>query len=51
MLHDGVKGMTMYKLTCCVAVAVAGLGGQSVAAIINVPADQPTIQAGIDAAR
>ncbi len=40
----------MYKLTCCLAVAGAGLGGQAVAGIINVPADQPTIQAGIDAA-
>ena len=50
MLPAGAKGMTMYKLTCCVAVAVAGLGGQAVAVIINVPADQPTIQAGINAA-
>ncbi len=46
----GAKGMTMYKLNCCVAVAVAGLGGQAVAVIINVPGDQPTIQAGIVAA-
>ncbi len=50
MLHAEVKGMTIYKLTCCVAVAVAGVGGQAVAAVINVPGDQPTIQAGIDAA-
>ena len=38
------------KLTCCVAVAVAGLGGQAVADILNVPADFPTIQAAINAA-
>ncbi len=50
MLAAGAKGMTMYKLICCVAVAVAGLGGQAVAVIINVPGDQPTIQAGIVAA-
>ena len=30
--------------------AVAGLGGKAVAVIINVPGDQPTIQAGINAA-
>ena len=40
----------MYKLNCCVAVALAGLGGQAVAGIINVPSDELTIQAGIDAA-
>ncbi len=40
----------MYKLNCCVVVAVAGLSGQAVAGIINVPSDQSTIQAGIDAA-
>ena len=40
----------MYRLNCCVVVAVAGLGGQAVAGIINVPGDQPTIQAGVDAA-
>ncbi len=40
----------MYKLSCCVAVAVAGLGGKAVAVIINVPGDQPTIQAAIDVA-
>ncbi len=38
------------KLTCCVAAAMAGLGGQAVGGIINVPGNQPTIQAGIDAA-
>ena len=40
----------MYRLNCCVAVAVAGLGGQAAAGIINVPSDELTIQAGIDAA-
>ena len=39
----------MYRFNCCVAVAVAGLGGHAGAGIINVPADQPTIQAAIDA--
>ncbi len=28
MLDAGSKGVAMNKLTCCVAVAVAGLGGQ-----------------------
>ncbi len=49
LVFDG-KGVAMYKLTCCVAVAVAGLGGQAVADILNVPADFPTIQAAINAA-
>ncbi len=40
----------MNKLICCVAVALAGVGGRAVAGIINVPGNQPTIQAGIDAA-
>ncbi len=40
----------MNKLICCVAVAVAGLGGQAVADILNVPADFATIQAAINAA-
>ncbi len=40
----------MHRLNCCVAVAIVGLGGQAVAGIINVPADELTIQAGIDAA-
>ena len=38
------------KLTYCVAVAVAGLGGQAVAGIINVPAEFSTLQAAINAA-
>ncbi|MCH8005018.1 MAG: hypothetical protein IH888_02170 [Planctomycetes bacterium] len=40
----------MHTLSFCVAVVVVGLGGQAVAGIINVPGDQPTIQAGVDAA-
>ncbi len=40
----------MYKLTCCLAVAVTGLGGKAVAAVINVPGQFPTIQADINAA-
>ncbi len=50
MRVTGAKGLTMYKLTCCVAVAVAGVGGQAVADILNVPAEFPTIQAAINAA-
>ena len=31
MLHAGSKGVAVYKLTCCVAAAVAGLGGAAAA--------------------
>ena len=40
----------MFKLRCTVAVVCVTLSGTAVADIINVPGDQPTIQAGIDAA-
>ncbi len=40
----------MNKLSCCVAVAVAGVGGQAVAGIIIVPGDFPTIANAITAA-
>ncbi len=29
MLDAGIKGVAMNKIICCVAVAVAGLGGQA----------------------
>ncbi len=40
----------MFKPCCMVAVLCVTLSGTAVADIINVPGDQPTIQAGIDAA-
>ena len=38
------KEVVMYRLNCCVAVAVAGLGGQAVAGIINVPGQYEAIR-------
>ncbi len=44
------EAITMFKLRSAVALVTVTMGSTAAAAIINVPADFPTIQAAIDAA-